>query len=87
MPTTIRGASAERARDAATVTGVASILLSLLAVILCGGVGALAAFALISALGLGGVIGAIVALIVAVIVGTLLFALGIMVLRSLRWLK
>jgi len=66
---------------------VVSILLSLVAITLCGGVGALAAFALVSALGLDGVFGAIVALIVAVIVATLMFALGIMLLRSLRWLK
>ena len=66
---------------------MASILLSLVAISLCGGVGALVAFALVGALGLEGVIGALVAVVTAVLVATLLFAMGVAVLRSLRWLK
>ena len=69
------------------MNAVVSILLSLVAIILCGGAGALAAFALVSALGLDGVLSAIVAVLVAVVVATLLWALGVAVLRSLRWLK
>lgn len=64
-----------------------SILLSLVAIVVCGGVGALAAFALVNALGLGGVVGAIVAVLAAVVVATLLWALGVVVLRSLGWIE
>lgn len=65
----------------------ASILLSLVAIVLCGGLGALAAFALVGALDLRGVLSAIVAVFIAVGVSTLLWALGVAALRSLRWLK
>ncbi len=71
----------------AALNAVVSILLSLAAIVLCGGAGALAAFALISALSLGGVFSAIVAVIVAIVVSTLLWALGIVTLRTLGWLK
>ena len=86
MPWIMSGASADAARGA-EVNAVVSILLSLVAITVCGGTGALAAFALVSALGLQGVFSAIVAVLVAVIVSTLLWALGVAVLRLLRWLE
>lgn len=67
--------------------GVVRILLSLVAIIVCGGIGAIAAFALVRALGLDGVMSAILAAIVGIGVATLLFALGVALLRSLRVLK
>jgi hypothetical protein len=69
------------------VNAVVSILLSLVAIVVCGGLGALAAVVLVNALGLGGVLSAIVAVFAGVLVATLLWALGIVALRSLRWLK
>jgi len=86
-PETTRGASTEIFARDAPVNARVSMLLSLFAIVLCGVAGALAAFALVSALGLAGVFSAIVAVIVGVVVATLLFALGIAALRALRWLK
>lgn len=62
-------------------------MLSLAAIIVCGGAGAIAAFALVQAIGIGGVLGALVAVVVAIAVATLLWALGVALLRSLRILK
>ena len=64
-----------------------SILLSLVAIIVCGGAGAIAASALVQAIGIGGVTSAIVAVVVGIVIATLLFALGVALLRSLRFLK
>jgi hypothetical protein len=66
---------------------IPSILLSLAAIIVCGGAGAIAAFVLVQAIGIGGVLGAFVAVVVAIAVATLLWALGVALLRSLRILK
>lgn len=62
-------------------------MLSLAAIIVCGGAGAIAAFALVQGIGIGGVLGALVAVVVAIAVATLLWALGVALLRSLRILK
>ena len=66
---------------------IPSILLSLAAIIVCGGAGAIAAFALVQALGIGGVLSAFVAVVVAIAVATVLWALGVALLRLLRVLK
>ena len=66
---------------------IPSLLLSLVAIIVCGGAGAIAAFALVQAIGTGGVLSAIVAVVVGIVVATLLFALGVALLRSLHLLK
>jgi len=71
----------------AAVNAVVSILLSLAGIVLCGGTGALAAFGLVNALGLGGVSSALIAVIAGVVVSTLLWVLGVAALRSLGWLK
>jgi len=69
------------------MNSVLSLLLSLAAITLCGGAGAMAAFALTRAIGVSGVIGAIVGVVVGVVVATLLWASGVALLRALRWLK
>ena len=65
----------------------ASKLASLVAVILCGGTGALAAFVLVRELGLSGVIAALIASVVAIVVATLLWIAGVALLRGSGLIK
>jgi uncharacterized membrane-anchored protein len=58
-----------------------SILLSLLAILVCGGLGAFAGASLAEVIGLGGTPGAIVAASIAMAVATLLWAAGVALLR------
>jgi len=53
----------------------------------CGGAGALAAFALVDAIALTGPLSALVAVAAGVVVSTLLWVIGIAALRSIGWLK
>lgn len=64
-----------------------SIVLSVFAILLCGGLGALAGFGLISAIGWSGVGGAIIAALTGMVVATLAWIAGAMVLRRLGWLR
>jgi len=66
---------------------MASIAVSVLAILLCGGLGALAGFGLSSAIGWSGVGGAIVAALTGMVVATLAWIAGSMVLRRLGWLR
>ena len=66
---------------------VVSVLLSLVAIVVCGGAGALAAFALVDAIDLTGAVSALVAVATGVVVSTLLWVIGIVALRSIGWLK
>lgn len=87
MPGTTRGASTESASRLTSVSAVVSILLSLVAIIVCGSAGALAAFALVDAIALTGAVSALVAVATGVVVSTLLWVIGFAALRSIGWLK
>lgn len=65
----------------------ASKLVSLVAVILCGGAGAVAAFTLIRELGLSGVVAALVASVIGILVATLLWVAGVALLRGSGLIK
>ena len=64
-----------------------SLMASLVAITLCGATGVLGAFAIVRALGLDGVAAALVAVVVGVLIATLLWTAGVVVLRSLKVLK
>jgi hypothetical protein len=64
-----------------------SIVLSVLAILACGGLGALAGFGAVSAIGWNGVWGAIVAAVIGMVVANCAFALGAAILRRLGWLR
>jgi len=61
-----------------------SILGSLLGIVVCGGLGGLAAWAIVTLVGLHGTFGAIVAAIVGMVVATALWAAGAWLLDRLR---
>ena len=62
-------------------------MVSLVAIVLCGGVGAIAGFGLARSLSLDGLAGALLAAITAIVVATLLWIAGVAVLRGLGRLK
>lgn len=64
-----------------------SIVLSVLSIILCGGVGALAAWTLVLALGWTGVGGTIAMAILGMVIATIVFACGVALGRRLQILK
>ena len=64
-----------------------SILLNIVAILICGVAGGIAGFALARALGLDGIAGALLATLVAMVVASLAWAIGAMVLRSLRIIR
>jgi hypothetical protein len=64
-----------------------SITLSALAILACGSLGAFAGFGVVSALGWAGTPAAIVAAFVGMVVATLAWALGVVALRRLGWLR
>ena len=66
---------------------IVSLLLSLVAIVCCGATGVLAAFAVVRALDLAGVVAALLAVVIGVLVATLMWAGGVALLRSLRVLK
>jgi hypothetical protein len=61
---------------------LASLVGSILSIVVCGGVGGVIAWALVGALGIGGQLGAIVAAIVGMVVAVALWAAGSAALRS-----
>ena len=79
--------AASRHFDRRPLKTFASKLVSFVAVILCGGTGAVAAFALTRELGLSGVVAALVASVVAIVVATLLWIVGVAVLRGSGLMK
>ena len=66
---------------------VVSIAFSVLAILLCGGLGAAAGFALVTLAGWSGTPAAIVAAVIGVAVATLLWTAGSVLLRKLGWLR
>ena len=61
-----------------------SILASVLGIVVCGGLGGIAAWALVTTLGIDGTIGAILAAILGMIVATAAWTAGTSLLRALR---
>jgi hypothetical protein len=61
-----------------------SILGSVLGIVLCGGLGGFAAWAIVRAIGLEGTVGAILAAIVGMVVATAAWTGGTTLLRALR---
>jgi hypothetical protein len=59
------------------------IVLNLLAIVLCGGLGGVAGFGLIRMLDLTGIVGALVAAVVGMAIATLAWAAGATLLRAL----
>ncbi len=64
-----------------------SLIIQVLAIVACGGGGALLAWLLVSALGWTGVGGAVAATFAGMLSATLLWAGGVALLRALGWLK
>jgi hypothetical protein len=64
-----------------------SLILNLLAIIVCGGCGALLAWLLVSMLGWTGVAGVLAAAVVGMLAATLFWAAGVALLRVLGWLR
>jgi hypothetical protein len=64
-----------------------SIVGSILGIFVCGSAGAVAAWALVAALGQDGVVGAILAAVIGMIVATALWAVGTTLLRNWGWLR
>ena len=64
-----------------------SVLYSLVAILVCGALGAAAGMGLRAWLALDGIAGALVALLVAMVVATAAWALGMAVLRAARVLR
>lgn len=56
-------------------------------IIICGGVGGVAAWALVTALGWDGTIGAIVAAVVGMVVAVAVFTAGTSLLRAFGWTR
>jgi hypothetical protein len=64
-----------------------SYVLSGIAIIVCAGLGATAAWLIVSAIGWDGIGGAIAMTVVAMVVATLLFAFGVVLAKTLRLIK
>lgn len=60
-----------------------SILGSILGIVVCGGLGGVTAWAVVTAVGLGGAFGSIVAAIIGMVVATAAWAAGTALLRKL----
>jgi hypothetical protein len=64
-----------------------SVLGSVLGIVVCGGIGGVAAWAVVTALGWDGTLGAIVAAIIGMVIATAAWAAGTSLLRALRWIR
>jgi hypothetical protein len=64
-----------------------SILGSALGILVCGGIGGVAAWAVVAALGWDGTLGAVVAAIIGMVIATAMWAAGTSLLRALRWIR
>jgi hypothetical protein len=60
---------------------------SILGILVCGVAGGFAAWALVTALGLAGVLGAVAAAVIGMVVATALFAGGTTLLRATGWIR
>ena len=61
-----------------------SIVLSLVGIVICGGIGGVAAWALVTATGIGGVTGALLAAVIAMAIAVVAWIAGTSLLRMLR---
>ena len=66
---------------------MASVVGSILGILVCGGIGVVGGWALVTALGLTGTPGALVAAIAGMAVSVALWAGGTSLLRALGWLR
>lgn len=64
-----------------------SIVLSVLAILVCGGLGAFAGSGAVSAIGWTGTGGAVVAAVIGMVVATLAWVAGAALLRKAGWLR
>lgn len=64
-----------------------SLIGSIVGILVCGGIGAVGGWVLVSALGVGGVPGALVAAFAAMLLAVLLWAGSVGVLRAIGWLR
>ena len=60
---------------------------SVVGIFICGGLGGLAAWALVTGLGLTGTLGAIVAAVVGMVLAVALWTLGTSLLRQFGWIR
>lgn len=65
----------------------ASLVLSVLAILFCGALGAFAGYALVRAFDFTGTLGSIVAAAIGMVVATFAWAVGIALLKKLGWLR
>jgi hypothetical protein len=64
-----------------------SVLGSILGILVCGVAGGFAAWMLVAALGIGGVVGALAAAAIGMVVATALWAGGSTLMRALGWIR
>jgi len=64
-----------------------SIFVSIIGILICGVAGGFSAWMLVSNLGIDGVIGAFLAAVIGMIVATVLWAGGAVLLRALGWIR
>jgi hypothetical protein len=64
-----------------------SYVLSGIAILICGGIGAAMAWMIVSSIGWGGIAGALIATAIGMVLATALFVLGIFLARTLGYLK
>ena len=64
-----------------------SVLGSIVGIVLCGVAGGFAAWMLVAALGVDGVVGALAAAVIGMVMATALWAGGSSLLRALGWLR
>ncbi len=63
--------------------GFVSITLNIIAIVFCGGAGALAGYSVVAAVGLTGVFAALTATVIAMIIATLAWAIGAALVRAI----
>ena len=64
-----------------------SVLGNVLGIVVCGGIGGVSAWAVVTALGWDSTLGAIVAAIIGMVIATAVWAAGTSLLRALRWIR
>lgn len=64
-----------------------SYVLSGIAILICGGIGATIAWMIVSSVGWKGIIGALAATAIGMVLATVLFAIGVFLARMLGFLK
>jgi hypothetical protein len=64
-----------------------SVIGSILGILVCGGIGGVGAWALVTTVGLSGTVGAIVAAVIGMVISVALWAGGWALLRALGWVR